>query len=145
SSNAEAAHRASTENGTAAIASIAAGEIYALNTLASNVEDEPDNTTRFLVIGRNTTPVSGDDKTTLLLSAKNQPGALFKLLEPFARNDISMSRIESRPSRKGNWDYVFFVDIDGHQDDPLVMQALTELEKETTLFKVLGSYPKAVL
>lgn len=145
SSNAEAARRAAKEAGTAAIASEAAAEIYGLTVLAANIEDEPDNTTRFLVIGKNGTPPSGEDKTTLLISTRNEPGALFRLLEPFARNDISMSRIESRPSRRAMWDYVFFVDINGHAEEPHVAQALKELEKETTLLKILGSYPRAVL
>jgi chorismate mutase/prephenate dehydratase len=145
SSNAEAARRAALEPGTAAIAGATAGEIYKLNVLAVNIEDEPDNTTRFLVIGAQQTRPSGNDKTSLLLSAPNQPGALYRLLEPLARNDISMTRIESRPSRRGAWTYVFFIDIEGHMSDPPVATALHELDKQSTLFKVLGSYPRAML
>ena len=145
SSNAEAARRAAEEPGTAAIASNTAAEIYGLNTIASNIEDEPDNTTRFLIIGRHSVAPSGNDKTTLLVSATNRPGALHRLLEPFSRNRISMTRIESRPSRRGMWDYVFFIDIEGHVENANVTQALKELEHEAAVLKVLGSYPKAVL
>lgn len=145
SSNAEAARRVSKEAGAAAIAGEAAGELYGLQVLAANIEDEPDNTTRFLVIGKSGTPPSGEDKTSLLISTRNEPGALFRLLEPFSRNNISMSRIESRPSRRGMWDYVFFIDVNGHAEDAHLSQALDELAKETTLMKILGSYPKAVL
>jgi chorismate mutase/prephenate dehydratase len=113
--------------------------------LASNVEDQPDNTTRFLVVGRNSVNRSGADKTSLLVATRNQPGALFKLLEPFARNGVSLTRIESRPSRQAIWEYVFFVDVEGHALDNAVAAALKELEHETLLFRVLGSYPKAVL
>ena len=145
SSNAEAARLAAGEPGAAAIAGGTAAEIYGLRILAHNIEDEPDNTKRFLVIGRRSTPPSGADKTSLLVSTRNKPGALFRLLEPLARNGISMTRIESRPSRRGMWDYVFFVDLEGHSADPKVAAALKELDDEAMLFKVLGSYPKAVL
>lgn len=144
-SNAEAARRAAGEPGAAAIAGVTAGEIYGLNVLARNIEDEPDNTTRFLVIGRRSPGPSGEDKTSLLISTQNRPGALYRLLEPLSRLGISMTRIESRPSRRGMWDYVFFVDIEGHAADPQVSAALEQLERDATLFKVLGSYPKAVL
>ena len=146
SSNAEAARRARDEDGTAALAGDAAAELYKLNVLFSNVEDQGDNTTRFLVIGRETFPPSGNDKTTLLVSATSTegPGVLLHLLEPLAKHDISMTRIESRPSRRRNWDYVFFVDIDGHADDEGVRQALDEMSQQTDLFRILGAYPKAV-
>jgi chorismate mutase/prephenate dehydratase len=146
-SNAEAARRARDEDGTAAIAGEAAGEVYDLRVLFSNVEDQADNTTRFLVIGREQFPPSGDDKTSILISASGTegPGALFQLLEPLARHRINMSRLESRPSRKGKWSYVFFVDIDGHPEDPTVGAALAEVKAGTSLFRVLGAYPKAVL
>ncbi|MET0092752.1 MAG: ACT domain-containing protein, partial [Sedimenticola sp.] len=110
-----------------------------------NIEDEPDNTTRFLVIGRQKALSTGEDKTTLLCATRNVAGGLSSLLTPLANHNISMSRIESRPSRKGNWDYVFFIDIDGHQDDPDVKQALEDFEKEARMLKVLGSYPNAVI
>ncbi|MBN1237069.1 MAG: prephenate dehydratase [Gammaproteobacteria bacterium] len=147
SSNAEAARRARDEDGTAAIAGDAAAEVYDLRILFSNVEDQADNTTRFLVIGRNTFPPSGDDKTSLLVSATGTegPGVLFHLLEPLARNGVNMTRIESRPSRRRKWDYVFFVDIDGHAEESIVRSALAEIEKQASLFRVLGAYPKAVL
>ena len=145
SSNAEAARRAAAEAETAAIAGIMTAEIYGLKILVSNIEDEPENTTRFLIVGRNPVPVSGNDKTTLLLSTSNKPGALYRLLNPLNTHGISMSRIESRPSRRGTWDYVFFIDIEGHAEEHNVKAALTELEEGASLFKVLGSYPKAVL
>ena len=145
SSNAEAVRRAAEEGGAAAVAGISAAERFALPVLVRNIEDEPNNTTRFLILGNEKVPPSGDDKTALLVSTRNKSGALFQLLEPLARNDISMTRIESRPSRQGIWDYVFFVEILGHRDEARVAQALAELENEAALFKVLGSFPKAVL
>ncbi len=146
SSNAEAARRARDEDGTAALAGEAAAELYNLSVLFANVEDQGDNTTRFLVIGRDTFPPSGSDKTSLLVSATSTkgPGVLHHLLEPLAKNNISMTRIESRPSRRGMWDYVFFVDIDGHAEDDGVRQALEEMSQNADLFRVLGAYPKAV-
>jgi len=145
SSNAKAARIAKDEPGAAAIASDIAATIYELNILYQNIEDWPDNTTRFLIIGREQTPPSKADKTSLLVSTMNKPGALHRLLNPLAANGVSMSRIESRPSRMTMWDYVFFIDIDGHKDDEPVATALEELGKEAAMVKVLGSYPKAVL
>ncbi len=145
SSNAEAARIASKEPDAAAIAGDIAANIYGLQVLARNIEDEPDNTTRFLVIGTQSPAPSGRDKTSLLVSTHNRPGALYELLSPFSENGVSMSRIESRPSRRGNWDYLFFVDIDGHAEDENVKRALTKLESGATMFRVLGSYPKAIL
>lgn len=145
SSNAEAARLACRYARSGAIAGEVASEIYGLPILERNIEDEPDNTTRFLVIGRNVVGRTGDDKTSLLLSTHNHPGALYGVLEPFARYRISMSKIESRPSRRGLWDYVFFVDVEGHRQDPELSQALAELETSVTLMKILGSYPKAVM
>ncbi len=144
-SNAEAARLTSIEPNSAAIAGEMAAEIYKLGYLADSIEDEPDNTTRFLVIGRQSVAMSGKDKTTLLLSARNAAGSLNTLLSPLAKHGISMTRIESRPSRRGTWDYVFFVDIEGHKDDPVVARALEELKEDASLFKVLGSFPMAVL
>jgi chorismate mutase/prephenate dehydratase len=146
-SNAEAARRARDEEGTAALAGDAAAQLYDLRILFNNVEDEGDNTTRFLVIGRKMFPPSGQDKTSLLLSATGTegPGVLMHLLEPLAKHGINMTRIESRPSRKRKWDYVFFVDIDGHADEEPVKTALGKVQKGATLFRVLGAYPKAVL
>ena len=145
SSNAEAARRASDEAGTAAIASDTAAGIYELEILAPNIEDEPDNTTRFLIIGPKAVAASGNDKTTLLVSIKNKLGALHELLAPFSRHEVSMTRIESRPSHRGMWDYVFFIDVDGHAGDVAVANALEELGDKAAMLKVLGSYPKAVL
>ena len=145
SSNAEAAKRAAEQQGSAAIASDTAASIYDLTILAQNIEDEPDNTTRFLIIGRNPVEASGNDKTTLLVSIVNKLAALHELLAPFAANNVSLTRIESRPSRKGMWDYVFFIDIEGHRDNEAVKNALAALEKDAAMLKVLGSYPKAVL
>lgn len=144
-SNAEAARLAAEDAEAAAVAGKSAAEMYGLPLLASNIEDEPNNTTRFLIVGRESVPPSGEDKTALLLSTRNQPGSLFKLLEPLAQNSISMTRIESRPSRQGTWDYVFFVEVLGHQGDEALASALSQLEKEAALFKVLGSFPRAVL
>jgi chorismate mutase / prephenate dehydratase len=147
SSNAEGARRARDERGSAAIAGSAAAHIYGLTLLANEIEDRPDNTTRFLVVGRKLFSASGVDRTTLLVSASDtdDSGALFQLLEPFAQHRVNMTRIESRPSRKRKWDYVFFIDIEGHVSDPPVAQALEALESRASLFKVLGSYPRAVL
>lgn len=146
-SNAEAARRARDEEGTAALGGEAAAEAYGLNILYANIEDEADNTTRFLVIGREAFPPSGADKTSLLVSAKGTegPGVLFHLLEPLARHRVNMTRIESRPSRRKKWDYVFFVDLDGHAEEPALKQALAEIEQQSNLFRILGAYPKAVL
>ncbi len=147
SSNAEGARRARDEAGTAAIAGDAAAEVYGLDKLVADIEDRPDNTTRFLVIGRELFPPSGDDKTTLLLSTADtdDAGALQRLLEPLAENRVNMTRIESRPSRRRKWHYVFFIDIDGHAEEPAVANALAELQRRAQLFRILGSYPKAVL
>jgi chorismate mutase / prephenate dehydratase len=146
-SNAEAARRARDESGTAAIAGQTAAEVYSLEVLATEIEDRPDNTTRFLVLGRKLFEPSGEDRTTLLVSVSHTggPGALFRLLEPLARHRISMTRIESRPSRRGKWDYVFFIDLEGHARDKPVAQALAALKRCASLFRILGSYPRAVL
>lgn len=147
SSNTEGARRARDEEGTAAIGGEAAAEIYDLSVLFSNIEDQADNTTRFLIVGRKLFPPSGNDKTTLLLSASGTqgPGVLYHLLDPLARHNVSMTRIESRPSRRRKWDYVFFVDIEGHAEDENIAAALAEVESQASLFRVLGAYPKAVL
>jgi len=144
-SNAEAARLAARSASVAAIAGAQAAELYGLKTLAPNIEDEPDNTTRFLIIGNLEATPSGDDKTTLLVSGQNRSGALVALLTPLARHGINMTRIESRPARAGLWEYVFFVDIGGHAQETRVRAALAEVEKEASFMKLLGSYPKAVL
>lgn len=144
-SNSEAAKKVANEANAAAIAANRAAEIYDLFVLASNIEDEADNTTRFIVIGTQDVGPSGVDKTALLVSTQNKPGALQILLKPLADSGISMTRIESRPSGKGIWEYVFFIDIDGHCQDKAVAEALKLLEQESSMCRVLGSYPKAVL
>ena len=145
SSNAEAARLAAQQPHTAAIASIYAGELYGLNVLAGDIEDNPQNTTRFLVIGKRSPPASGADKTSLIVSSKNNPGALSRLLTPFAEHNISMTRIESRPSRQALWEYVFFIDIEGHQEQPNIAVALEQLDTEAAFLKILGAYPKSIL
>lgn len=144
-SNAEAVRLCKAENGTAAIAGKMASEIYQVPILKAEIEDEPDNTTRFIVIGKNAVPASGKDRTSLLVTTSNKAGALHELLKPLAARNISMSKIESRPSRRGVWEYVFFIDIEGHKDDPVVAEALKEIEHESAMIRILGSYPKAVL
>ena len=144
-SNAQAAINAKNKKGIAAIASRSAADKYGLNILASNIEDMPDNTTRFLIIGSNSVAPSGIDKTSLIVSAPNKPGALYNLLQPFAKHNVSMTRIESRPSRGVNWEYVFFLDLVGHVEDESLQHALEELVEVADMINVLGSYPKAVL
>jgi len=143
-SNAAAAQLVARGDGVA-IASTEAAALYKLCVHEHNIEDEPCNTTRFLIIGQQQSGISSDDKTTLLLATKNEAGGLYRLLTPFADQGISMSRIESRPSRRGIWDYVFFIDIIGHQQDPAVNTALQQLDRESSMCKILGSYPAAVL
>ena len=147
SSNAEGARRARDETGTAAIGPMAAAELYGLNVLVPEIEDRADNTTRFLVIGHKSASPSGEDKTTLLVSGAHtdSPGALFRLLEPIARHGISMTRIESRPSRRRKWDYVFFIDVEGHAAAEPLSTALAQLKGQASLCRVLGSYPRSIL
>ncbi len=142
-SNAEAARLASQEAGSASLGSRAGAKLYTLNLLAENIEDNPNNTTRFLVIGRDRIPPSGRDKTSLVMSARNRPGAMHELLAPLAEHGVSMTRLESRPSRTGMWEYIFFVDIEGHAQDARVAAALAGLEAKASFLKVLGSYPAA--
>jgi len=147
SSNAAGARRARDEVGTAAVGPEVAAEVYDLKILVDGIEDRRDNSTRFLVIGRQLLAPSGDDKTTLLVSTSDTgggAGVLHTLLKPLADHKVNMSFIESRPSRRQNWDYVFFIDIEGHADESPVSDALKVLEKESSLFRVLGAYPKAV-
>ena len=144
-SNAEAARRASVEPDSAAVAGEMAAQHYGLAILHANIEDEPNNTTRFLVLGNYEPKPSGRDKTSLILSSRNRAGAVYEMLTPFARRGVSMTKFESRPSRVALWEYLFFVDIEGHKDDPKVAEALEEVGRIAGYIKVLGSYPAAVL
>lgn len=142
-SNAEAARLAARDKKTAAIASSTAAALYGLKLLARNIEDDPKNTTRFAVIGTADAAPSGRDKTSLILSTRNVPGAIHDLLTPLARHGVSMTRLESRPARTGRWEYVFYIDIEGHQLEPQVAKALAALGRKAAFLKVLGSYPVA--
>ena len=145
SSNAEAAKLVKGEWNSAAIAGEMACELYGLNSLAKNIEDQPDNATRFLIIGAETVGASGDDKTSIVVSTRNQPGALHDLLAPFHRNGVDLTRVETRPSSSGTWNYVFFIDFAGHQDDEVVRSTLDEVGQRASYLKILGSYPRGVL
>jgi chorismate mutase/prephenate dehydratase len=142
SSTARAAEMAASEDDAAAIAGPMAAELHGLRLLAPSIQDIATNTTRFLVIGRTASPPTGDDRTSLMFCVQDKPGALFHALEPFNRLKISMSKIESRPSKRKAWEYFFFVDIDGHASETTVQAALEELAKHCTFVKILGTYPK---
>ncbi len=144
-SNAEAARLAAGEENAAAIAGESASELYELSALMRNIENEVDNTTRFLVLGQYEVLPSDSDKTSLLFTAPNEPGALQGMLACFSDNGVSLTRIESRPSRKGMWEYVFFVDVEGHAQEATVALALDKLKDRSLMLKLLGSYPRAVL
>ena len=143
-SNSLAAQMAANEPGAAAIAGRTASEQTGLPMFAENIEDEPNNTTRFLVLGKHDAGISGRDKTSLIMSAPNRTGALHELLQPLSAAGVSMSRLESRPARNALWEYVFYVDIEGHRDEPAVKAALDQLASRAAYLKVLGSYPVAV-
>jgi chorismate mutase/prephenate dehydratase len=144
SSNSEAALQAANHpHDSAAIAGIQNAAHFELNVIAENIEDDPKNTTRFLVLGNQQVAPSGNDKTSLVMSAANRPGAVHDLLVPLAKHGVSMTKFESRPARSGLWEYVFYMDIEGHQDDVKVAAALDELRKMAAFVKVLGSYPVA--
>lgn len=143
-SNAEAARRVRHAPDAAAISSRSAAEIYGLPVLFARIEDQSDNATRFLVIGRQLLAPSGDDKTSLLLAGDEGPGALHALLDPLARHALNMTRIESRPCSAAAWSYVFFVDVEGHAECEPLKSALSEMQNATSLTRVLGSYPKAI-
>lgn len=147
SSNAAGARRARDEDGTAAIGPDVAADVYDLTIMVNNIEDRPDNATRFLVIGRELLAASGRDKTTILLSTDDTAGGagvLHNLLQPLAEHGVNMTRIESRPSRRKNWDYVFFIDLEGHAEESPLSEALAKLQASSSLFRILGAYPKAL-
>ncbi|WP_349657447.1 prephenate dehydratase [Xanthomonas sp. 10-10] len=145
SSNAEGARRARNAEDAAAIGGESAAHVYGLKkVIMKSIEDDDDNTTRFLVIGRQIFPTSGHDRTSVLVFIHDKPGALFDVLSPFARHGISMNRIESRPSHQAKWEYGFFIDLAGHVEDEAMKQALAELEAHSAQIKVLGSYPVAI-
>ncbi|MDO4641133.1 MAG: prephenate dehydratase [Neisseria sp.] len=145
SSNGEAARLAALDDSVAAIAGQTAAEIYGLAKLGSNIEDEPNNTTRFLVLGYQNTVPSGKDKTSLIFSTPNRVGAVNFLLEPFTVAGISLSKFESRPSKTGLWEYVFFIDVDGHEEDAAIRAVLEKFKEHNVFVKVIGSYPQAVI
>ncbi|ATS20940.1 prephenate dehydratase [Xanthomonas phaseoli pv. phaseoli] len=145
SSNAEGARRARNAEDAAAIGGESAAHVYGLKkVIMKSIEDDDDNTTRFLVIGRQIFPSSGHDRTSVLVFIHDKPGALFDVLSPFARHGISMNRIESRPSHQAKWEYGFFIDLIGHVEDDAMKQALAELKAHSAQIKVLGSYPVAI-
>ena len=130
-------------NGVAAIASERAAEIYGMKILARDISNTPDNCTRFLVISTEDSPPTGNDKTSIIFSLKHVPGSLYKALEEFALREINLTKIESRPTKRRPWEYNFYLDFEGHRNDPKCMEALKGLEKKATFIKILGSYPKA--
>jgi len=141
-SNAEGAKRASKEKNTAAIASSRAADLFNLKILFENIEDEQNNSTRFLVLSSQDVKPSNNDKTSIVVATKNKPGAIAELVAPFAKNKVSMTKLESRPSKIGMWEYVFFIDIEGHQTHKSVKSALDTIESKASFMKILGSYPK---
>jgi chorismate mutase/prephenate dehydratase len=144
SSNADAARLAAEESYAASVGGVQAAEHFKLKVLAQNIEDDSRNTTRFLVLGKQQVAPSGSDKTSLVMSAANRPGAVHDLLTPLAKHGVSMTKLESRPARSGSWEYVFYVDIEGHQADAKIAAALAELGQAAAFVKILGSYPVAV-
>jgi chorismate mutase / prephenate dehydratase len=143
SSNAEAARMAAADPTLAAIAGEPAQIAYSLQAVASQIQDDPHNRTRFVVIGNYVCQATGNDQTSLVLSVDNQPGAVHRLLAPLAKHGVSMNRFESRPARKGTWEYHFFIDVAGHAEEEKVAKALTELQETAAFYKKLGSYPRS--
>jgi chorismate mutase/prephenate dehydratase len=144
SSNAEAARIASKQAGAVAIGPEIAAERYGLKVIARAIEDDPRNKTRFLILGNQDTAPSGKDRTSLVMTAPNRPGAVHDLISPFAAHGVSMTRFESRPARTGQWEYYFYVDIEGHRQDAKVAKALEEMKAKAPFVKIFGSYPAAV-
>src|SRR6266850_3449391 len=144
-SNAEAARMAAKEKSAAAIGPEVAAERYRLKILARAIEDDPRNRTRFLVLGSHDAGPSGKDRTSLVMTTHNRPGSLHELIASFSTHGVNMTRLESRPARTGQWEYYFYVDIEGHQQDPKAAKALAELRDKAPFVKIFGSYPAAVL
>jgi chorismate mutase/prephenate dehydratase len=142
-STAAAAELAASDVTVAAIASELAGKQFGVPILRERIEDNPNNFTRFLVIGRQPTKPTGRDKTSILFAMRNEPGSLYRILEPLARAGINLTKIESRPAKRRPWEYVMFVDFEGHRETPAVTSALAELEERTLFLRILGSYPAA--
>jgi chorismate mutase/prephenate dehydratase len=140
-STAAAAETAATDVSVAAISSDLAAELYGVPILRAGIEDNPHNSTRFLIVGRHPSGSTGRDKTSILFAMRNEPGALYRILEPLARLGINLTKIESRPAKQRPWEYVIFVDLEGHRDTPLVSSVLSEIGERTLFLKVLGSYP----
>ncbi|HKY09360.1 MAG TPA: prephenate dehydratase domain-containing protein, partial [Candidatus Binatia bacterium] len=140
-STAHAAIKAAADGSLAAISSAMAREVYDLQAVAVNIEDQSTNITRFLVIGKTSMPPSGDDKTSLVFSVQDKPGVLHRMLQPFARSGINLTKIESRPIKKRPWEYLFFLDLRGHREQAAVKKAIAGLEKNCAFLKVMGSYP----
>ncbi len=143
SSTARAAQMAAEDPAVAAVASEAAARLYDLRVIEANIEDNANNFTRFLVIGKKNGNKTGADKTSIMFAVKDSPGALYGMLKPFAGRGINLTKIESRPLKTKAWEYVFFVDLDGHITDDIVKKAIDELEGSCSFLKVLGSYPKS--
>jgi chorismate mutase/prephenate dehydratase len=126
-----------------AVAGEKAAKIYGVKILAKNISDTPNNLTRFFVLSKNDTPPSGNDKTSVIYSAKHIPGALYQILGEFARRDINLTKIESRPTKRQPWEYNFYLDFEGHRNEKRYSEALKGLRSKAVFMKVLGSYPKA--
>lgn len=144
-SNAEAARLAALDGLSAAIAGETAAALYGLLKCAENIEDEPNNTTRFLVLGHQEVGSTGNDKTSLIVAAPHQAGAMHALLAPLAEQGVSMSKLESRPAKTGLWEYVFFIDLVGHPSEANVAAALNKIRAGAPLLKMIGAYPCAIL
>ena len=137
------AARESSSNGAAAIASSLAGQLYGLNPLFEDIEDNPNNITRFLILARQQAEPSGDDKTSMMFKTKDQPGALVRVLKVFDEAGINLTHIDKRPSQRENWTYTFFVDAEGHRENPSIQNAVAEAQHLCHEFVVLGSYPRS--
>ena len=143
-STAKAAEMALEDESAAAVASEAAAMVYNLNILAKNIQENLNNYTRFLIIGKMEPQKTGKDKTSILFAVKDEVGALYKALESFYKNKVNLTKIESRPTKEKSWDYVFFVDLEGHKEDPHVKRAIEELKERAKMVRILGSYPSAL-